>query len=310
MDQQANQKRGLFIGVTTLDCIYQADHPPAENEKVVALKSLMVAGGPATNAAVAFAQLSKGNQAVLSSVLGAHPVTELLREDLHSQGVVIADLLPERLGPPPVSSIVVSANSGDRAVISRSAEDMPVEATQVSKEILENVDIVLVDGHQMAVGAQVAKWAKAKDIPIVVDAGSWKLGFESMLALADVVVASANFYPPGCADSESVFEYLRSLGISKAAITRGSNPILYYENDEQHELEVPQVKAVDTLGAGDIFHGAFCHFFLTHTFEETLMKASRTASFSCQHWGTRDWTKIYRITDDAEEDESDEENAN
>ena len=38
------------------------------------------------------------------------------------------------------------------------------------------------------------------------------------------------------------------------------------------------------------------------------MKASRTASFSCQHWGTRDWTKIYRMTED--EDEPNEETAN
>ncbi|MEM6869477.1 MAG: sugar kinase, partial [Cyanobacteria bacterium P01_C01_bin.121] len=42
--------KGLFVGMTTLDCIYRAEHPPTANEKVVAQKSLMVAGGPATNA--------------------------------------------------------------------------------------------------------------------------------------------------------------------------------------------------------------------------------------------------------------------
>ncbi|MEL6488899.1 MAG: PfkB family carbohydrate kinase [Cyanobacteria bacterium J06621_3] len=299
--------RGLFIGVTTLDCIYQAEHPPAANEKVVALKSLMVAGGPATNAAVAFSQLGRNNQAVLSSVLGEHPVTELLREDLQGQGVTIADLSPDRLGPPPVSSIVVSANSGDRAVISRSAEEMKVEASKVSEDLLEGIDIVLIDGHQMAISAQVAQWAKQKQIPIVVDAGSWKPNFESVLSMATAVVASANFYPPGCGNSGEVLDYLRSLKIQNIAITQGSDPILYLEGEETKTLDVPQVRAIDTLGAGDIFHGAFCHFFLTHTFEETLMKASRTASFACQHWGTRDWTKIYHITDD---DDSDEETAN
>ncbi len=299
--------RGLFVGVTTLDCIYQAEHPPAANEKVVALKSLMVAGGPATNAAVAFAQLGRNNQAVLSAVLGEHPLTGLLREDLQGQGVVLSDLEPNRLGPPPVSSIVVSAQSGERAVISRSAEDMKALATQVSEDLLEAVDIVLIDGHQMAVSAQVAQWAKTKRIPVVVDAGSWKPKFETVLALADAVVASANFYPPGCETSQQVLAYLQSHKIKNIAITQGADPIIYLEGNETKEVEVPQVRAVDTLGAGDIFHGAFCHFFLTHTFEETLMKASRTASFACQHWGTRDWTKIYRMTDD---DDSDEEIAN
>ncbi|MGB7486583.1 MAG: PfkB family carbohydrate kinase [Phormidesmis sp.] len=306
--------RGLFIGVTTLDCIYQAEHPPAANEKVMALKSLMVAGGPATNAAVAFAQLGRQNRAVLASVLGEHSLTSLLREDLQGQGVILADLNPSRLGPPPVSSIVVTAATGDRAVISRSAADLQIEASRVSKEILDGVDIILIDGHQMAASAQIAQWAKAQQIPVVVDAGSWKPNFETVLAAADVVIASANFYPPGCEtgcetgceNRAAVFDYLRSHNIPKIAITHGAAPIFYCDSDEKERLEVPlevpQVRAVDTLGAGDIFHGAFCHFFLTHTFKESLMKASRTASFACQHWGTRDWTKIYRIT--AEDDEN------
>ncbi|MEL6939797.1 MAG: PfkB family carbohydrate kinase, partial [Cyanobacteria bacterium J06598_1] len=195
MSQNSKITKGLFIGVTTLDCIYQAEHPPAANEKVVALKSLMVAGGPATNAAVAFAQLGRQNQSLLASVLGEHSLVELLREDLQGQGVTLADLLPSRVGPPPVSSIVVSAGSGDRAIISRSAEDSQLSADQISEDILQDIDIVLIDGHQMAVSAQVAQWAKAKQIPVVVDAGSWKPNFETVLAFSDVVVASANFYP-------------------------------------------------------------------------------------------------------------------
>ena len=304
--------KGLFVGMTTLDCIYRAEHPPTANEKVVAQKSLMVAGGPATNASVAFAQLGRENQASLSSVIGEHPLSTLLREDLQGQGVTLSDLDAQRLSPPPVSSIVVSASSGERAVISRNAENMQIAADQVSQEMLDGIDIVLIDGHQMAVGAQVAQWAKGRQIPVVVDAGSWKPNFDTVLSHADVVVASANFSPPDCGNSAAVFDYLKAQQVKKIAITQGSSPVLYFdaegEDEQTGEVDVPQIRAVDTLGAGDIFHGAFCHFFLTHTFEETLMKASRTASFACQHWGTRDWTKIYRITDD--DDDSDEEMAN
>lgn len=297
------QNHGLFVGVTTLDCIYQADHPPAANEKVVAAKSLMVAGGPATNAAVAFAQLMRSNKATLHSVIGSHSLTGLIKEDLLGQGVTLADLEPARLAPPAVSSIVVSAENGERAVISRSAADAQVASDAVSSEILSGVDVVLIDGHQMAASAQIARWANEKDIPVVIDAGSWKSGFEAVLSHADVVIASANFFPPDCRTTDAVMRYLSDLGISKVAITHGAQPILFVEDDNTAELEVPKVRAIDTLGAGDIFHGAFCHFYLTHTFEESLLKASRTASFACQHWGTRDWTKIYRIDIDDEDDE-------
>ena len=295
---------GLFVGVTTLDCIYQADHPPAANEKVLATKSLMVAGGPATNAAVAFSQLGRKNKATLASVIGSHPLTGLITEDLLGQGVTIADLDRQRLAPPPVSSIVVSVDSGERAVISRSAEDIKVGPSTVSPDYLEGVDIVLVDGHQMAVSAQIAQWAKASQIPIVVDAGSWKPDFESVLTLADTIVASANFFPPGCENVSEVIDWLKLHMAAKVAITQGAAPILFQDGETSGALDVPQIRAVDTLGAGDIFHGAFCHFYLTHTFEEALLKASRTASMACQYWGTRDWTKIYRMVKDADDEET------
>ena len=302
-EKQLAKKHGLFVGLTTLDCFYQADHPPAANEKVVADKSLLVAGGPATNAAVAFAQLggTKGNKASLLSVIGGHPLTTLLRKDLRGQGVTLSELNEDWMEPPSVSSIVVSKETGDRAVTARNAENLQVSATSVSPDILEGVSVVLVDGHQMAASAQIAKWAKAREIPVVVDAGSWKPDFETVLALADVVVASANFFPPDCETTAQVFAYLSRLEIPQMAITRGHQPIEYIDDAEQKTLEVPQIKAVDTLGAGDIFHGAFCHFYLTHTFEETLLKASRVASFACQHWGTRDWTKVYRMADEDED---------
>ena len=298
-------KRGLFVGMTTLDCLYQAERPPAADEKVVASKSLLVSGGPATNAAVAFAQLggSQGNDAVLLAALGVHPLTTLLREDLQEYGVTVADLTPEILAPPPVSSIVVTQKTGERAVVSGNAVDMQVAASQVSADILEGVNIVLIDGHQMAVGAQIARWAKAKQIPVVVDAGSWKPNFETVLGVADVVVASANFMPPECRGVDDVFGYLSGLGVTQVAITQGEKPILFWENAQRQEIEVPKIRAVDTLGAGDIFHGAFCHFYISHLFEETLLKASRSASFACQYWGTRDWTKIYRMTDENEDEE-------
>lgn len=302
MNESANQ-HGLFVGVTTLDCIYQADHPPSANEKVAASKSLMVAGGPATNAAVAFAQLHSSNQATLASVIGSHPLTEIITEDLLGQGVTLADLDPQRLAPPPISSIVVSAATGERAVVSRSAEDAQISANVFPLDGLDTVDIVLIDGHQMAVSEQVAQWAKAKKIPIVIDAGSWKAGFESVLSLADVVVASANFFPPECETTAEVMDWMRSHSSAQVAITQGSDPILYQTGDTISKLDVPKIRAVDTLGAGDIFHGAFCHFYLTHLFEEALLKASRTASMACQYWGTRDWTKIYQMTGNDDDEE-------
>jgi len=81
---------GLFVGLVTLDLVYLALSAPSNNQKVVASDYTVAAGGPATNAAVTFSHL--GNQARLLGVVGAHPITQLIRADLASYGVAIACL--------------------------------------------------------------------------------------------------------------------------------------------------------------------------------------------------------------------------
>ncbi|MEM9487386.1 MAG: PfkB family carbohydrate kinase [Cyanobacteria bacterium P01_F01_bin.116] len=276
--------RGLFVGLMTLDCIYQAQRPPKANEKLVADAAMMAAGGPATNAAVAFAAL--GGEATILAAVGQHPMTALLREDMEQVGVTVYDLAPQRQEPPPISSIVVS-HGGERAVISRNAVGLQVEPPRVE---LTDIDVVLVDGHQMALSHQVAMAAQEMDIPIVVDAGSWKPGFEKVLSLAQVVIASANFQPPGAANA---LDYLQDLGIPYVAITHGERPIILSDQGKVRELSVETTTVVDTLGAGDIFHGAFCHSW-NGNFVTALNKASQVASLSCQYFGTREWIRQYR----------------
>lgn len=279
--------RGLFIGLMTLDCTYQVEHVPASDEKLVASDSLLVAGGPATNAAVAFQHL--GNSAAVMGVLGQHPVGSLIRSDLAKQKVTLLDLVPNRVEPPPLSTILVTASTGERAVVSRNAVNCQAPTDCVSESCLEEIDVVLLDGHQMAIGIQLAGWARQRSIPVVIDAGSWKPRFEEMLPLATWVVASARFFPPGCPSSPAALDYLIRLGVPEVAITQGQKPILYSRGQLRGSLSVPTVPVKDTLGAGDIFHGAFCHYCLQYSFEEALTRAAAIAAQSCQFFGTRTW---------------------
>lgn len=240
---------------------------------------IVAAGGPATNAAVAFATL--GGQATVVAAVGQHPVTALVREDLTQVGVNIQDLTPQRQESLPISSIVVSAESGDRAVISRNAVGLQVEQQTID---LTDIDVVLVDGHQMGLSQQVVLQAQQLGIPVVVDAGSWKPGFDQVLPLATVVIASANFQPP---DMEPM-AYLQSLGIPYVAITQGNQPIVVSDRGSFSQIDIPETVVVDTLGAGDIFHGAFCYYW-AGDFSVALARASQVAGLSCQYFGTRGW---------------------
>ncbi|MBD2043258.1 sugar kinase [Microcoleus sp. FACHB-672] len=282
-------RHGLFVGLSTLDLVYLAASPPHNNQKIVASDYMAAAGGPATNAAITFSHL--GNQATLLGVVGAHPIAQLIRADLESHGVKIADSDPKRIDPPAISSIIVTQSTGERAVVSINATQSQIAVEQLPTLDLENVSIILIDGHQMQISKVIAQEAQSKNIPIVVDGGSWKAGFEEILPLVNYVICSANFHPPNCCRPQEVFAYLQGLGIPHIAITYGEKSIQYFSLGEIGEVPVPAVKPVDTLGAGDIFHGAFCHYILQENFTNALTLSAKVASRSCQFFGTRQWMK-------------------
>jgi sugar/nucleoside kinase (ribokinase family) len=273
--------------MVTLDLIYLVDRPPPPNQKIVASDSTIAAGGPATNAAVAFGHL--GKQAIVLGTLGSHPITQLILADLQRCGVTLIDLNPTHTEPPPVSSIMVTETTGERAVVSINAVKTQAIADRIPNDVLESVSIVLIDGHQMDVGRAIATQARSQGIPVVVDGGSWKPGFETVLPLADYVICSANFHPPGCKTTADVMAFLQALGIPHLAITQGQQPLLYWTAQQTGHMEVPIVKAIDTLGAGDLFHGAFCHAILQEDFRGALAIAANVAAQSCQYFGTRRW---------------------
>lgn len=286
---------GLFIGLITLDLIYLAESPPQNNQKLVADDYTVAAGGPATNAAIAFSHL--GNQASVLGVLGSHPMTQLIHSDFGNYQINLIDLEPTSQNSPPVSSIVVTKSTGERSVISINAVKTQAKAT-ISSDIEEDVNIILIDGHQIEAGYQIAQIAKARNIPVVIDGGSWKPGFEKILPFVDYAICSANFHPPNCRTAQDTFAYLNQIGIPHIAITHGEKPIEYRittsECQEISTIDVTSIQAVDTLGAGDIFHGAFCHYIHSENFASSLAASAKIAGYSCQYFGTRHWMESAR----------------
>jgi hypothetical protein len=139
----------------------------------------------------------------------------------------------------------------------------------------------------MEVGVAIAKLAIGLNIPVVIDGGSWKSGFESVLPFVDYAICSANFYPPNCNSTIDVLPICQHLAFLTSPSLKGK-PIQYLSQDTVSNLEVPQIKAVDTLGWG-CFSRCFCYYILRENFTDALAAAADIASYSCQFFGTRHW---------------------
>jgi sugar/nucleoside kinase (ribokinase family) len=137
-----------------------------------------------------------------------------------------------------------------------------------------------------------AQEARSRGIQVAFDGGSWKDGTEELLKYVHTAICSADFLPPGCAPGEPAFDYLKKCGVTNIAITHGADPIHFVSGLSSGTLRVPEIEVVDTMGAGDILHGAFCYFAsIGRGFIESLAEASIIASESCRSRGTREWMK-------------------
>lgn len=282
--------RGTFVGLATLDVVQRVDRPPGPNEKVTALRQDVAAGGPAANAAVVFAAL--GGRARLVTALGRSAVAGLVRSDLEGHGVEVVDVTPERVTPPAISSITVVDATGDRSVVSTDGGSEPVPAPADPDRLVGDAAVVLIDGHHPAVAVTLAGAARAADVPVVVDAGRWKPVMADLLPLADDVVCSADYRWPGTADPvASALAIRASTDCRAVAVTRGPSPVLWWDGPDQGQVSVPAVTAVDTLGAGDAFHGAYAWWRAQPggSMADRLAHAAGIAALRCARIGPRAW---------------------
>jgi sugar/nucleoside kinase (ribokinase family) len=292
----------LACGVAVLDVQQTVDRLPGPDEKLVASDLLVASGGPAANAAVTAAALGVG--ARLVTRIGDSPLGTLIRADLAAHGVDVVD----RAGPldePAVSTVLVTRGTGHRAVVSVNASrhgatppDGGRDAAGWAPALMDGVDAVLVDGHHLDLALPLAEAARAAGVPVLLDGGSWKPGLEQLLALVDIALISAVFRVPvdlgGSTGrpGDDVMATVRALGPPVVARSRGPQPIDVLTGAGRAEVAVPHVEVVDTLGAGDVLHGALSAWLAvrgTGDLMDGLAWAARIAADSCTAPGSRGW---------------------
>ena len=268
--------KGLFVGLCTRDIIYYTDEYPLCNHKSKTNEFAVYIGGPATNAAITYAAL--GGDATLATCLGNSAESRLIIEELNGFGIEVLNY-SDYMVLPNMASIFVSDN-GKRTIVSGQ------HPFTVNKEFeLPSFDFALFDCNQQEISIDILQ--KMKEETVVLDAGSFKPNMDLFLQRADIIIASEDFKDE---NGNTVFDM--NCKALHRAITRGEAPILY----NGKEIVVEPVEAIDTLGAGDIFHGAFCygHFAEKRSVEDALSFASEVAGESVKYFGPREWMKHWR----------------
>jgi sugar/nucleoside kinase (ribokinase family) len=285
----------LCVGLTTLDVVHHLDAPPRWGTKQRSVGGELLAGGPAANAAVTAARLL-GSARLLTAV-GSGPGSDAVHADLADHGVGVIDLAPGGWTLP-VASALVDVHTGERTVVSPGAlRSRAVDGAEYSLAgLLDGVGVVLLDGHHPGLAARVAAEAVRAGVPVVLDAGSWKDELEPVLPRVTVAACSADLRPPGGVragdDPAAAATALHRRGVTSVLVTDGPRPIVWSGLDgARGTVAVPPVRAVDTLGAGDAFHGALAAALLgpPANLPRAAELAARVAAVRCAHLGSRAW---------------------
>lgn len=268
-------KKGLFVGLGGIDLIYLLDHLPTSNTKVKTNDYKITVGGPALNAAITCAKL--GGDATLVTCLGRSTISNIVKDACAKHRVKLIDLMPNK-EKPNISFVAVDLKKSHRTIVSGQTSDSIMG--HLTLDFLDDFDYCLYDCNMPSLTRSLVGLLSESAIPLILDCGSWKENVEYALKYADMVIASENFSSP---EGDDILALQTQYGIRRVAKTRGEKNIFYRGecDDEVSDVKVEKIENAYTLGAGDVFHGAFCHFFYNchNCFRTALEKATEYAHY-------------------------------
>jgi len=265
----------------------RVDNFPAPGAKVAASEFIITGGGCAANAAVAIARLG-GSVAFAGPLGGANDaVSNRIVTDLSAEGIDCSGAVRVDGGTASVSLILLDAQ-GEKTIATRRGVKLGKVLPQDAASLVANIDAVLVDNRFPEFVTAVCRAAQTRSIPIVIDLDQATKVDDQLLKLGTHVVSSAEALhgTTGFDDYGAGLHCLAENIGGFLAITDGPNGVYWLDRGRLRHMPAFKVKAIDSLGAGDAFHGAFTLGLAEgRDLEDVMRFASATAALKCTHFG-------------------------
>ena len=277
------------VGLNATDTLLVVQHFPAYAGKVPFQEEVVSPGGQVASAMVACARL--GLRVKYIGAVGDDERGRIKMASLQATGINLDHVQLRPSCANQSAYIIVDRSTGERTVLWRRDECLRIDAGQISPEQISCARLLHIDGHDTAAVARAALIARKHGIPVTVDVDSVYHGFERVLPNVDYLIASSEF--PGAwtgeADPFLALETLQNeYGMKVAAMTLGAHGALARAGGQFIYSPAFVVNCVDTTGAGDVFHGAFCYAVLQGlSMRDALEFSNAMAALNCTALGAR-----------------------
>ena len=271
------------------DTLLVVPHFPAYAGKAPFQQEIVSPGGQVASAMVTCARL--GLRVKYIGTVGDDERGRIQMNSLRESGINL-DHVRLRKGCANQSAyIVIDRTTGERTVLWRRPECLRMTPAEITPEQITCARLLHIDGHDTAAVEHAARIARQAGMPVTVDVDTVYHGFDRVLPYVDYLVASSEF-PVQWTNESDPFKALEMIQkeykMRVAAMTLGAHGALALEKGEFLYSPAFVVNCVDTTGAGDVFHGAFCYAVLQGMeMRDTLDFCNAMAALNCMALGAR-----------------------
>lgn len=265
----------------------RVDAFPAPGAKVQASEFLITSGGQAGNAAVAVARL--GAKCSYIGALGDHDdeVANTIAKTFAGEGIDVSRALRVRGARSSVSTIMID-RTGEKMIATRRDTGLSSATLDDPAAAVAAIDAVLLDNRYATLTLPICQAAQKRGIPRILDLDKPSPADDPLVMGSTHVISSAE----AMRESTGLKDYgaaLRKFGETYKgflAVTNGPEGVYWLDKGEIRHMDAFKIEAVDTLGAGDTFHGAFTvRLVETNDPVESMRFAAAAAALKCLRFG-------------------------
>jgi sugar/nucleoside kinase (ribokinase family) len=274
--------QALFIGQTYIDVTFLTDRMPSGDEKHVASAYAVSFGGNAVTAAFCCAKLG-----IVPDLLTTVADDWLGRMFLDMAAGYRISVHTRKVKTSSLSFIM--PNDGKRAIV-RCRDADYIHPFPVLN--LAGARALHLDGHQPDAAIHYAKHCREAGLLTSLDGGGLRSNTHELLGFIDVAIVAERLCEQMRLTPAAMLDYLKGRGCRIGGVTLGERGFIWYDETgtvrSVPALAVPPGRVIDTSGAGDIFHGAYIHSYLTDPtkpWSQHFGFAQAASAFKIQHLG-------------------------
>lgn len=277
------------VGLNATDTLLTLPRFPAYGGKERFVEEILSPGGQVASAMVACARL--GLRVSYVGTIGDDHRGIVQRESLEGLGINL-DYVRTRTGcPNQTAYILIDRNTGERTVLWQRPDCLTIDPDEIPADRIASARLLHIDGHDTPAVARAAEVARSAGVPVTVDVDTIYPGFERVLPNVDYLIASEEF-PRKWTKEPDPFRALERIqneyGMRVAGTTLGAYGALARADGRYYYSPAFVVDCVDTTGAGDVFHGAFCYSVVKGmALAEALEFSNAMAALNCRAIGAR-----------------------